>query len=492
MGKLSELDLSMDPFADGPIGSSAADLQSVKVARVIAKLSEVASKTGKRESCELKYAQSIADDPDWAVAQRDENVSFYRWQGNYWKPQTKHEAQKHAFTWLETHEPGLVSAKLATQCSQSAQFKAAVLPGQPAADIVPLQDCWIVVNANGTLSVRKPDRSVGVTYQILASLNASGTTYTPAPVPGGTFFHSFLLTSLPNREVRNLVQEYCGYTLLNDTRFQVAQVWQGQGSNGKSVLLKIMQKIHQKSAAIRLDNMEKFGLQSLVDASLAVAAETPKRGINEQVLKACITSDPVVIEAKQRNEFTYHSTAKWIIACNRFPHINDETDGVWRRLQIIDWNVQFDKRNRIERLDELIIERELHHVVNWCLEGLQRLLRRGSFDEPQSVLANTMREKESSNTVLAFSEDYSVGYSEGGKTLAKDAIYEKYLSYCEECGHTPCGNVEFWSRMRAGFPHLKETKKREGGRQKRHVNLAFFQPEPEDMTTQEEINEAFK
>jgi putative DNA primase/helicase len=468
---------------------SMAEMSLTKTDNIISKLTK-SSNSSKAPSIELLYARAYKNDIDLAVAQRNDNVSSYQWQGNYWKALTKHDCQQHAFRWLENNFPDKVSAKLAAQCYQSAQFTANQLPDKPKENIVPLKDCWIAMGDDGSLTAIQPNRAYGITYQIGACLNVSDGDYQPAPLPQDSYFHRFLTTSLPDLEIQELVQQYCGYSLVGDTRHQTAQVWCGFGSNGKSILLKIMQELHQKTAAIRLDKMEQFGLASITDASLAVSAETPKRGINEQMLKACITSDPVVLESKGKNEFTYRPTAKWIIACNRFPRIQDETDGVFRRLQIINWKVQFDSHNRIDRLDEIIINNELHHVVNWCLAGLQRLLKQGKFILPASVLANTQQEKESSNTVLTFTQDYMMNYSHTGQTIAKEVVFKKYQTYCEEQGHMACGTAEFWSRMYAVFSQLKETKKRELGKQKRHVNLMFCLPIPE--TSQAEIEQAFK
>ncbi|OQS45192.1 hypothetical protein B0T49_21800 [Chromobacterium violaceum] len=462
------------------------EVQIQQAAEVIALLSE---STGKTVSLELRYGRAVENDTTLAVAQRDENTFLYQWTGCYWQVLTKYEGQKHAFEWLERHAQGKATSHLASQCYQTALLKGAALPSKPRQAVVPLKDCWVVVGEDGGLTVQAPDRSYGVTYQIEAELKAKVGTYEPAPLPTDSYFNRFLTTSLPDPEVRELVQQYCGYTLMNDTRFQKALVNCGFGSNGKSILLKVMQKLHKKTAAIRLDNMEKFGLASIADASLAVSSETPKRGINEQVLKACISSDPVVVELKGRNEFTVCPTAKWIICCNRFPHITDESDGVWRRLLIVNWTVQFDESNKIDRLEEIIIEKELHLVVNWCLAGLQRLLKQGDFIVPAAVRVNTENQKEGSNTVLAYTQDHFVGFGQPGQTMSKEKIFEKYLSYCEEQGHTPCGNAEFWSRIRAIFPGLVESKKRLNGIQKRHVNLAFNWVMPE--TSQEEIDQAF-
>ncbi|SAL47516.1 hypothetical protein AWB71_02577 [Caballeronia peredens] len=429
---------------------------------------------------ESLYAQDIADDDNYAIAERDENVSLYHWEGNYWKKLTRHDGVKAAYKWLKTHAPEAAGAKLAAEAYRTALLDAKLLPAvNSTTTVIPLRNCWIAVEDDGTLKVRTPQRSEGITYEIKATVDASQELYQPKPLPADSMFSKFLHSSLPDDDVRSLVQEYCGCTLLNDTRFQTAIVWLGKGKNGKSVLLNIISALHSKVAAIRLDNMEGFGLVGLVDASLAVSAETPKRNINEQILKACITSDYVTIEGKGSNEFTYRPSAKFIISANSFPKLNDESDGIWRRLMIVEWKKQFTEEDAIKNLDSLIVEKELALVVDWCLEGLQRLLKRGGFQPPTTVTAATKREQEISNTVEQFKDAYFLDIDEEYKLLKEDC-YQTYLDYCKVQNYTPLGNIEFWKRVRILFPALDEKKvtvQSEGGVghtiRKKFINLKF-------------------
>lgn len=443
-----------------------------------------AKKKGKKQHSgdfppESLYAQTIADDENYAVAERDENVTLYKWQGNFWKKLSRHEGVKAAYNWLKVYAADSAGAKLAAEAFRTALLDAKPLPLVNTETVIPLKNCWIAVANDGTLSVTQPMRHVGITYQINAELDASQEIYQPKPLPQDSLFAKFLNTSLPERETQELVQEYCGATLLNDTRFQIAIVFLGKGKNGKSVLVNIMAALHNKVAAIRLDRMENFGLVGLVDASLAISAETPKRNIDEQVLKACITSDYVTVEGKGSNQFTYRPTAKFIINANSFPKLTDETDGIWRRLMIVEWKKQFQPDQQIKNLDALIVEKELALVVDWCLEGLQRLLKRGKFEMPGAVMAATKREQEISNTVEQFKDAYFLELDEEYKLLKEDC-YQTYLDYCDVQNYSPMGNVEFWKRVRMIFPTVDEKKvtvQSEGGightTRKKFMNLKF-------------------
>lgn len=64
---------------------------------------------------------------------------------------------------------------------------------------------------------------------------------------------------------------------------------------------------------------------------------------------------------------------------NGMPHINDFSDGLFRRIQLITWDTQFDGKNGnpepIPDLEKLIAENEMDDFIIWCLQGLQRLIK---------------------------------------------------------------------------------------------------------------------
>lgn len=426
-------------------------------------------------SVELLYAKELASNPTLAVQVRSENAMMYRWTGSYWSSLNNFEGKRMALSWLEKNFPAEADKRKVASAFEIGLYKLQQLPPKPKENIIPFMNDWVMVNDDGSFTVMEPKSAWGITYRIRAHLQHEGhnTLYEPSPLPEDSYFSRFIHSSLPDEKERELVQEYCGYTLLNDVRHQVAQVWEGNGQNGKSVLLKLIASIHEKASAIRLDNLEKHGLTPLVDASLIVSSETPKRGINEQVLKGCISGDPVQIEPKHKDEFTYSPTAKWIIVCNRFPKISDESDGVWRRLQYIRWSEQIGNDKVVQDVDQIIIENELHVFTDWCLLGLQRLLKKGRFNLPASVVQRTNEEKLVSNSVLAFVKDQHLELDTDGHSIQKTVIYNNYKSFCEEDGLIAYGGVEFWKRLRQVFPKLTEVQKRLEGERVRCINLTY-------------------
>lgn len=423
---------------------------------------------------ELVYAQTIGAMPNLAVDVRDDNVALYEWSESYWKQLTRYEGKKRAFQWLEHHFPNMAGNKLALNAFESALYKIQGLPPKPRESIIPMLNAWIFLTEDGNLLLKKPDKAWGVTYNIKAKLDfkEGSRFYVPKPLPKDSYFSRFLLSSLPDEKERALVQEFCGYTLTNKTKHQVAQVWEGAGSNGKSILLELIEKLHENAVAVDLDKLDGPEMASLRDASIAISAETPKGKLNENQLKKFIAGDLVSLRNLYEKKFDCHPTAKWIMSCNRFPRIQDDSNAVFRRLQYIRWNVVFEGKDIIPDLNNIIIENELHLVVDWCLEGLIRLTKRTNFDPPESVKARLQAEKVSSNSVLAYVNEMEYRIDNVNCNISKNDFYKKYQEWCEESNLTLFGGIEFWKRMNTLFPNMREIQKTvAGGKRLRYINL---------------------
>lgn len=446
----------------------------------------------KEPTAELGYARALSVNTNLAVQLFDENVAMYEWQGSFWSEVSKHAGKARAFEWLEKNFPEQVGNKLSGNAYESALFKLQALPPKPSENIIPLSNVWIFVDDSGKLQIKQPDKAWGVTYTINAALKHEPEQqfYEPSILPATSLFSKYLTSSLPDEKERDLVQEYCGYTLINSVRFQVAQIWEGEGSNGKSVLLYLIEQLHEKAIAVELDDLEGFELAPFRNASLAISAETPKGRINENILKKFIAGDLVKLKTKFKTSFDYHPTAKWIMSCNRFPKISDESDGVFRRLQYIRWNEQFKGKDIIRDLEKKIAEQELAIVLDWCLAGLKRLLERGEFAPPESVTKRIKQEKIASNSVHAFVDETGYRTDNTCTGILKEDLYKNYQEYCEAGGLTIFGGVEFWKRIRTLFPKMEEGQKKVNGKNKRLVKLTIKTLE-EIQKEQDEVNKQF-
>jgi putative DNA primase/helicase len=402
----------------------------------------------------------------------------YQWAGNHWVSLSDERnligLEQLSAAYLEKNFPDKATSRNVLSAAKFALLYLPELPDKPNEHIIPLHDSWLSIGKDGSLQAKAPDMRIGITYVINAKLGQTCGDYQPAPLPEDSMFASFLSQSLPELEIRNLIQEFSGYTLLNDVQMQKAQIWQGAGANGKSVLLKIISELHEKRAAMSLDKLEGFSLAQLVGASLAISSETPRGNINEEMLKAVITGDPITVNQKYKPEFTFSPSAKWIIACNEFPRISDKSDGIWRRFHVINWMVQIPENQRIYDLDKQIIKNELKLVLDWCLIGAQRLVRRGKFNELKAIQQASIAKRNENNNVAMFAEENNLTLASGNTYLIKDELYAKYREYCLDSGYAAHNKDNFFKQVYNLFPVInKDLKKPINGKWVRVVPLCL-------------------
>lgn len=390
-------------------------------------------------SPQLAFAQDVKKKK---IPFKTKDGSAYRWAGTHWQCVQINELEREAMAFIAANFPERANERVAASAAATAIMIADVLPNATES-LIPTSSGYVRVDADG-LTLVKADAKHGLTYVLNCKFDQDALC---------TMFDSFLEEALPDEDVRSFLQEYAGYTLLGDTRHQIAAWLIGEGGTGKGSVAQIMQALHRHTVALSLDALDGFKLAGLQSASLVCVDETPTR-IDEQRLKTLISGDLIQIDRKYRDPLSLRPTAKWIVNGNALPAISDHSTGFWRRFVIFPFNVKPSKV--IPLLAETIIENELPGILNWCLEGLQRLLSRGSFPcLPQPMIAAQQTGKQQSNTVAEWVEDDGVEFGIEAKNTRRD-VFDCYSQWCRDSNVKALGTQKFWERMRAIFPEIPE------------------------------------
>lgn len=392
-----------------------------------------------------------------------DSMLLYRWTGTHWSPTDYSESQKEAYRWLVAQDPAWATPENARRAFQAACLFAPAVPPLTDQVVIPTRSGY--VHLNGTELVLRPaDPALGLTHCLSCCFEPQG----EEPVR----FKAFLNQILPDAAVRGRVQEYIGYTLLADTRYQMAQFWLGQGANGKGVLANIVQALHGRIAAIALDQLSGFHLSVLVGASLIYVDEVPRKTIEEQRLKSMIAGECVPVDRKYRDPLSVRLRGKWLVLGNNLPTVADHSTGFWRRWDIVPFSVTIPQRERDPMLADTIINSELSGVLNWALEGLQRLQKRGCFDPdaPAAMTSILHEAKADTNSVMAWLDDFDVELQTSCAT-PKDNVFQHYRFWCAKNAMREVNAGQFWKRMKQLFKELDETRIRVGGVQQRMCNI---------------------
>ncbi|MBF0432570.1 MAG: hypothetical protein HQK83_14895, partial [Fibrobacteria bacterium] len=184
-------------------------------------------------------------------------------------------------------------------------------------------------------------------------------------------------TIIPDERLQKILQEWFGYCLTSDLRYQKFLILVGEGSNGKSVILLILTALLGEAnvSSLPLEQFDaRFQLYTTYGKMANIAPEIGHVDrVCEGLLKAYSAGDPIVFEKKWGDSFTGVPTAKLVFGTNQVPRFYDKSRGIWRRLLLLPFDIVIPDEQQDKQLPKHLIQTELPGIFNWALEGLQRL-----------------------------------------------------------------------------------------------------------------------
>lgn len=270
----------------------------------------------------------------------------------------------------------------------------------------------------------------------------------------------FVRWALPDSSRASLLQEAFGYTLIPGQPFQSFFMLTGTGSNGKSVVLSVLQALHKDSfETVALANLGgRFSLGTIGRKRLAIdtEAENVTNAVQGEgnsataILKSWTGGDPVKIERKTVQGWSETINAKYFMSCNKKPRFVDPTKGVWRRLKLLKFEASIDERQADIQLPAKLIAQELPGIVNWAIGGLQRLYQQNGFTQSETLRGDLTEYQIDSDSVALFMQDFmrpAVGTSAAAWFDIRP-IHKAYKDRCLESGNSPVSETEFRERLK--------------------------------------------
>jgi putative DNA primase/helicase len=269
-------------------------------------------------------------------------------------------------------------------------------------------------------------------------------------------FEAVLGNAIP--DVASSLQEFAGYCLTTDTSHETAVWFVGPRGCGKSTVIEGLQAmLGPKHGILGLGEIEmsRFALARIPGKLLLTSTEQPASYLKStHIVDALISGETLTVERKGKDVEEVRPTAKIIWAMNDKPRIANTTSGIFRRVQIVKFpDLQGERDPAIKEL----IRDEAPGILNWALEGLERLEERERFDWPESVKAATEEFQLSNDLPAQFVEETC----DTGAAMQTSTryLYEKYAEWCADGGHKAASInrvSEDWKRL--GFEY-KRTKK---------------------------------
>jgi putative DNA primase/helicase len=253
-----------------------------------------------------------------------------------------------------------------------------------------------------------------------------------------------------------LLQEFFGYLLTPDTSFHKFMVLEGDGANGKSVVLEILGEMlgPENISHVPLGMFgDRFQLTPTLNRLANIAPEaddTEKPNIG--TLKQFTAGDRMYFDRKGIPGIEAKPTARLIIATNNRPAFADLSSALWRRLLLIPFQVSIPESQQDRELARKL-RQELPGILNWALEGLKRLRVQGQFTEPAVSVAALAEYRAESNPTGLFLEDFCE--AEKGQSVLASDLYAAYQQFCKARGYAALNDKRFGKELKKRFPNME-------------------------------------
>jgi P4 family phage/plasmid primase-like protien len=290
----------------------------------------------------------------------------------------------------------------------------------------------------------------------------------PEPDEPCEMFQSFLSQVLvieeslePDTELIALAQEMFGYYLLTKIEPPTAFFLVGNGANGKSTLLFILEQLMGgedfiMENSIQMLTTDKWAKEELRYNRLNSCGEEQSKYLQADSFKKMLEGGMVSTDIKFQNRIKFRSYTKHIFATNHMPNFGTIDYGLKRRFKIMPFHRQFkpheiDTTLKTENFTDSKFAPELAGIVAWAIEGAKKLIANGykfsqALQEKQQM--ETYEEEVSSVINFMRSNFELFPTDEVAESFSSHRLYEIYVGWCKDTGHKSVSDNNFRKELR--------------------------------------------
>ena len=251
-----------------------------------------------------------------------------------------------------------------------------------------------------------------------------------------------------NEELIGFVQKAIGYSLTGSTSEQCMFIMIGDGANGKSTFINVINKLlgtygtTAASQTLVANGGSTIGddLVDLVGARLITVSETEEgQSLAEAKIKQMTGGDTLKGRPLYGKHVEFSIQGKLWLATNSLPQINNSDHGIWRRIMAIPFNRTFTAE---EQDKELIskLSAELPGILNWAIEGCLAWQKKG-LTPPAIIEAQVAEYRSSMDSISQFIQDECELCLE--QSCSASQLYNSYRTWCLTVGKKPKTTTAF-------------------------------------------------
>jgi putative DNA primase/helicase len=334
----------------------------------------------------------------------------------------------------------------------------------------------LIACSNGLLHL--PTRQLTQHTPAFFTLNALDFAYDPdAPTPANWLKFLHALWGKDEASIAAL-QEMFGLLLTGETRHQKAFLIVGPKRSGKGTLARIVTRLLGQANVCgpTLSGLgQNFGLAPLIGKRLAIisdarlGAKNDQQVIVERIL-AITGEDSLTIDRKFRDGWTGKLETRFLILSNELPRLGDASGALASRFIILMLRNSFFGKEDLGLTDRLVTE--LPGILNWALDGWDRLKQRGHFVPPPSAAEAQQEMEDLGSPIGAFLRERCT--IDAHRCVECDRLFDAWVAWCRDNNRDHPGTVQGFGRdLRAAVPALDITRPRneDGSRSRYYQGL---------------------
>lgn len=268
------------------------------------------------------------------------------------------------------------------------------------------------------------------------------------------------------------LQELFGYLLSDDTSQQKLFLILGPPRSGKGTIGRVLTALLGQSNVVSptLSSFsENFGLQALIGKKLATINDARLGSrVDQQIIAERLLSisgeDTQTIDRKYRGAWTGRLPTRILLLSNELPAISDPSGAFLSRFIVVQLRQSYLGREDPDLTKKLL--GELPGVLNWAVEGWERLTARGHFEQPNSSVEALEDLEAASSPIRAFVRERCCLDSAASVPVA--ALFDHWRSWSRDAGRERPGNIQQFGReLKSAFPSVRSIQTREEGNRHR-------------------------
>jgi P4 family phage/plasmid primase-like protien len=264
------------------------------------------------------------------------------------------------------------------------------------------------------------------------------------------YFLKFLEQILPSEEDKEFLINWLAYMLVIGNHRQKSLFLFGSGRNGKGVLSKIIYQLlgAENCSTLTVSQLsgEKYYLGQLNNKLLNISPDSDEKDkIDIGAFKTITGNDNVTVRDIYGSPFNMIYQGKLLFSINKVPYFSNKDLAIMERIEILNFPVTIEEKNRIPNLENIILEREGDLIFNFLLQRLKELKKINfKFKAPASVKNFTNEIMDEQDNISNFMFDYiNENEIENKWFIGLTMFYNRYKDYTLEGGFKILNRTNF-------------------------------------------------